>query len=129
MELHKLGYYKTENGMLTNEGRTFFANDICVIVDIDVGTLLNVGDRNTSNISTKYDTMVKKYRDAGLDEYADALLFVEFNKYEQNISRDGICTLVNYLSNCIGSEKMKELFAMDNEALNRKIEQLQEIGF
>lgn len=129
MELHKLGFYKTENGMLTDEDRTFFANDVCVIVDIESGTLHSVGDRNTSNISEKYDTMVKKFRDAGFNEYADALMFVEFNKYEQNISRDGICTLVNYLGNCIGSKKMKALFAMDSETLNKEIERLQEIGF
>lgn len=130
MGLHESGFYKTDEfGMITNKEKSFFANNICVIVDVDTGTLLKIGDRDTSNIANHYQAMTKKYCDAGLDKYADTLTFIEFDRYSDVLDIDGICTIINYLNNCIGGQKVQELLSMSNEQLTEKVKYLQEIGF
>ena len=130
MELHQMGIYKTDEfGMITDKDRSFFANNICVIVDVNMGTLLKVGDKDTSNITKYYETMTKKYRDAGFDKYADDLTLIEFDRHSGVLDIDGVCTIVNYLSNCIGGPKLQELLSMSDEQLIEKVNYLQGIGF
>ena len=129
MELHEKGHYIVEDGMVTNREHSFFANNVCVILDISSGTLLKIGDKDASNIENQYQTMTKKYRDAGLNQYADDLTFVEFDRYSEVLDIEGICTIVNYLNNCIGEDKTNELLNMTDEELVNKVKYLQGIGF
>lgn len=115
-------------GSITNDDNSFLIDNMGIIVDKSVGSILKYGDVNTSNILSYYQTMITKYKEAGFDDMADDLIFISFDRYNGRISIEEICTIVNYGMNC-HSERFLELFNLEENALHERVKQLQNYGY
>ena len=115
-------------GSITNEEETLLIDNMGIIVDKQVGSILKYGDINTSDILNYYHTMLDKYRAAGLDDIADDLVFISFDRYNGKITIEEICTIVNYGMNS-HSERFLEIYNLEETALHERIKQLQNYGY
>lgn len=127
MTLHKNGPWKVINGaMIDHMYSGTCLNHVAILIDGDTGTLLKIG---TPEFINKYfQTIISKYKEKGLSDFINNWKIYEFDRYGF-LNIDDICTIVNYLQNCISAEKVKELFAMNEPQLRSKIQTLQTIGF
>lgn len=128
MKLHEKCPYTTYAGMMMLKDMTNCMNEVAVIIDTETGTLLKVG--NPDGINDYFNKAIKKYHDAGLSYCCEGWKCIVFDRYHYAfLDIDGICTLVNYMMNSLGPEKMNELLLMSETELKEKIEILQSIGF
>lgn len=129
--MHERGRLKTWEGMIVSNNKNIeiYMNNPVVILDTDTGTLIKMGDSLTSGIRDYYDKMVSTYKDLGMTSMCDSLLYLEFNRYNGVLDIDGICTLINYMSNSIGAEKLNKLLSLDEGSLKLEVQRLQDIGF
>lgn len=126
---HENGPWSLENGMFINAYVSdACTNDPAVYIDMEDGTLLKSGDAS----------MVKDYAGLhtsellrnGFSDMAKGLTVIEFDRYPSaKLTADEICTLMNYLQNSLGAEKVQALFQMEEEKLKEKLKALYEIGF
>ena len=119
---------KVEYGSIYLKDSPVFIDNMCIIVDKDTGSIMKYGDAESSDIKQYYETMCKKYRDAGFSDIADALILIEFDRYNGILSIEEICTIVNYGMNC-HSERCLELFDLEADELHKRIAELQGFGY
>ena len=131
MLMHERGRLKTWEGMVVsnNKNTEIYMNNPVVILDKDTGTLIKMGDSLTSGIKNYYDKMISKYRDSGMISMCDSMVYLEFDRYNGILNIDDICTLINYMNNSIGAEKMNKLLSLDEGSLKLEVQRLQDIGF
>lgn len=115
-------------GSITNEREEFLIDNICIIVDTDTGSIVKYGDRDSSDIIQYYEKMYNKYLEVGLEEAAEALKLISFDRYNGVLSIDEICTIVNYGMNA-HSKVFLELFKMTEEDLHNEIKRLHQYGY
>lgn len=110
----------------TNSGTMI--DNMTVIIDKDTG-LLKYGEANRG-MDKIFNDMVSKYNKAGLDDIANSLILVKFDRYDGILSIEEVCTFSNYMTMCSGNADiiMKMLF-MDEKELKEKIKVLAEIGY
>lgn len=104
-------------------------NNPAIVVDTDTGVVLKMGDSFTSDIKEWYNIAVSAYSEVGSEITANSLKLISFDRYNDVIDIDGICTMINYMRNSIGCEKMNALLNAEAEALKLEIAKLQTIGF
>lgn len=127
--MHERGFLKVYEGMLLNEEYGVYMNEPCLIIDRETGSLLKMGDELTSNIKKYYDTMISQYFELGIGVDKSDIVFIKLDRYNGVLDIDEICTLINYMYNSIGKERMNALLEMDDSSLKVKIKELQDIGF
>lgn len=129
--MHERGRLKTWEGMVVsnNKNTEIYMNNPVVILDKDTGTLIKMGDSLTSGIKDYYDKMISKYRDLGMVSMCDSMVYLEFDRYNGVLNIDDICTLINYMNNSIGAEKLNKLLSLDEGSLKLEVQRLQDIGF
>lgn len=125
---HELGNLTTECGMIVGKKMTYYANNPCIIIDKDSGTLLKMGDTTTNPLDNYLKTATDAYRKAGLDDMADAMILINFDRYS-TLNIEEICTLMNFFMNSIGPRKMAELLNSDETALKVELSRLAEMGW
>ena len=136
--MHKNGPYFVENGSIYSMYNSGFmlGEEPTILVDGDVGTLLKVGNKDT--VTNYYNVIISKYTNIGCLDLANGIRLLNFNiQYEderfgiQNfeLTVDDICTIINWFSNSIGSEKMNWFLNLDLESVKNYIKTLQDIGF
>lgn len=128
---HEIGNLTTMDGMILSKKTThmnYYANNPCIIIDKDSGTLLKMGDTTTNPLDDYLKMATDKYRKAGFDDMADAMVLINFDRYA-TLDIEEICTLMNYFMNSIGPEKMRHLLNADETELKTEIEKLAEIGW
>lgn len=125
----KEAFLNVYEGMLLNKEHGVYMNNPCLVIDKETGTLLKMGDELTSNIKKYYDTMMSQYFELGIDIDESDIVFIKLDRYNGVLDIDEICTLINYMHNSIGKERMNALLEMDDSSLKAKIKELQDIGF
>lgn len=96
-----------------------------ILVDLETGTVLKNADEDI--VKAYFGTFcseILKIEPKSVYNYK----VIVFDKY-RNLSVDEICTLMNYMRNSIGPEKMRELLSMRPEHLKEKLNKLVEIGW
>ena len=119
--------FKVMHGSIVNEQHTFMINNLVIVVDKSCGSLLKYGDAEMSDIKEWYTTAVERFRAIDPD-LADNITIIEFDRYRGVLNIEDICTLLNYAVNC-HSEKLMELFEMDENSLKVRLEQLRNYGY
>lgn len=130
--MHENGSLTTYFGMIVEHNvhnSSINMNNPVIVIDTDTGTVLKCGDSLTSNIKEWYETAIKGYLSMGFQDCADALKIIYFDRYNGILDIDGICTLINYIRNSIGADKMKKLLSMNEDGIKQEVERLQSIGF
>lgn len=130
--MHEIGYLTTYYGMIVEhdvDKSNVHMNNPAIVLDLEVGSVLKMGDELTSDIKDWYDTAVNTYISNGMIDIVDSLQLITFDRYDGILDIDDICTLINYMRNTPGSEKMKALLSMNADDLKQEVERLQSIGF
>lgn len=125
MTLHENGPWTIDNGLFVHTYGTC-TNNPAVCLDISNGCVLKCGDENMVRNYTA--TAVDAYKRAGLTEEVPNLTVITFDRYGF-LNAESICTLMNYMQNSIGAEKMQKLLSMGTEELTNEIQKLQALGF
>lgn len=115
------------SGSITNEQHTFLIDDMCMIVDMDMGCILKYGDKNTSDICAYYQKMEKSLEESGNKEMVDDIKLVSFDRWGV-LTIEEICTIVNYGLAAHGNSFI-ELLSMSEAALHDRVRKLQEYGY
>ena len=106
-----------------------------IILDTEAGLLLKVGD--SSWIDHYYNTMLDAFKILGNDQEKD-LQIIKFKRVRDGFIIKGgsvvfsvieISTLINYLANCIGKQRVEELLLLKEPYLKEKLATLKELGF
>lgn len=124
--MHESGNFTVEDGMIVGKHVTFYANDLYMIIDVATGIVLKIGDQTTGPLDSYYETLAKSYNAMGM---AEDLKLINFDRYNDVLDIDDICTVLNYFVNSIGSEKMNFLLTRTIPQLKAAVLRLQEIGF
>lgn len=130
--MHEVGSLTTYYGMIVEHNlhnSHVNMNNPVIVVNIETGIVLKMGDEVTSGIKEWYETAVQSYISSGFTEEANAMQLISFDRYSGVLDIDGICTLINYMRNTIGSEKMKKILSMTETELIDEVKKLQDIGF
>lgn len=132
MENHEKGYLTTFCGTIMQHdihNSTVHIDNPIAVIDIDTGSVLKYGDRDKSDITEWYETARQKYVQSGFPEMAESLMLVSFDRYNSSLDIDEICTMLNYMLNHIGPERMNRLLSIQTDELKQEITRLKEIGF
>ncbi len=121
---------EVEYGSIYTKSRDVMIDNLVIIYDKQMGCVLKYGDADRSNIKKYYEHMVKKWRDIGMEEDAENIVMVEFDRYDGILSIEEICTLANYLImvSALG-DKFHRLLNSDEDTIKQEIARLQELGF
>lgn len=114
-------------GSITNEEGTFLIDNMALVVDKSVGTVLKYGDIERSNIKEYYQTAIERFRVID-PEIAGNLVLITFDRYNGALSIEDICTITNYALNCHGTGFL-ELFSMPVKQLKERLAKLKEYGY
>lgn len=86
-----------------------------------------------------YEEMQAKYKAFGFDEMAESLTLISFTTitgfpdYDKMVqakfTTDEICTLINWLNNCIHVKSFTEFMQSDEAAMHARLAQLASFGF
>jgi len=70
------------------------------------------------------------YRKGSLEDIADDILYIEFDRYDGVLSIEEICTFMNYiLMVSANGEKIMKMLEMEANELKKELARLSEIGF
>lgn len=110
------------------DSNTRIIEELAFILD-KTGGMMRWGEKE--NVERHYTHMMKKYRAIpGLEEFADNLILISFDKYTTTLSNEDICTLGNYIINCSSNgEKILSILNMSKEDMVIYIKKLKEIGY
>ena len=105
-----------DNNIFTVKDGSIYKNSTGCTIDtmsfiIDKNTsVLKYGDAN-SGLSDYYLEMIKKYKQIGLEDMANDLYYMEFNRHEGILTIEEICTFSNYITmcSCNGQDILKML--------------------
>lgn len=136
MASHEIGFVTVYEGSIVSMDLSKLYDKIAIIVDTSDGCFYKVGEPEL--VKPYYHTMIERF--AAIDpSYADTITYIEFNPktgdhnldqyLKAELSKDEICTLINYFQNSIGEERMNEILRMDAATLHTKLEKLANIGF
>lgn len=118
---------KVENGTIYTQNGTAIDN-LAVILDRSSG-LLKYGDSTKGMISI-FNDMVSKYKEVGLENMANDLVLLQFDRYNGVLSIDEICTFANYMIMVsANSETIFKILNMNEYEFKNKIKELSELGF
>ena len=98
--------------------------DVTVILDIDVGTLIKVGKKDW--VENYFNEMCRSYMDVGCQSIVDGLKLMTF---DAKFDIDEICTIINWFNNSIGGERMRWFLSLSFDDVKSEIKRLQNIGF
>lgn len=116
------------SGSITDKEHTFLIDNMCLIVDMDSGIVVEYGDKEKSGICSHFLEVHSRFEECGLSDMARSLRLIEFDHYDGELSIEDICTIVNYGMNA-RSKAFVELFQIDKEKLHERIRQLKRQGY
>lgn len=123
---HENGTFYTEGGSIISRISGKIIEEPSTLLDISTGTVLKHGE--TSNTAKWLEKARRAYRDSGFPENANAMHLITYNKYG-TLSLDQICTMMNFLPNTLGAERVRELLQMEEEKLKSELTYLYTLGW
>lgn len=119
--------FEVKYGTMYNQNGIGIDN-LAIIFDVNSG-VLKYGDVSRG-MKALYEDMINKYKKAGLDDMANDLMYLEFDRYDGVLSIEEICTFANYMILVSANSKtIMNMLNMSEEDLKIKIKALQELGF
>lgn len=120
--------FRVEYGSIYRNQTGSIIETMAVIIDKSVG-LLKYGDAQTG-LYDYYNEMVGKYKKCGLEDIANDLIYVQFDRYEGILTIEEICTFANYMVMCsCNGPTIYKMLQMDSNELKEKLKSLSEYGY
>ena len=120
--------FSVQYGSIYKNSTGCIIETMAFIIDIN-SSVLKYGDAN-SGLSDYHLEMVNKYKKIGLEDMANDLIYIEFDRYEGVLTIEEICTFANYIvmCSCNGQDILKMLNTETPE-LKEKLKLLSEFGY
>ena len=125
---------KEENTFKAYRGSIYKNNTGCIIEKIAFvvsrdSSVIKYGNAGSS-LYEYYLNTVATYKSCGLEDMADNMFYVEFDKYESVLTVEEICTFANYIVMCAcNGEDVYNMLKMNETELKDKIKTLAEYGY
>lgn len=120
--------FRVEYGSIYRNETGSIIETMAVIIDKSVG-LLKYGDAQRG-LYDYYNEMVEKYKKCGLEDIANDLIYVQFDRYEGVLTIEEICTFANYMVMCsCNGETIYNMLQMTPEKLKEKLKVLEGYGY
>lgn len=104
-------------------------DNIAIIFDKSAG-LLKYGDTEKSDIKEYYNVIQNQFRQLGLNDDADDILYIEFDRYKNALTIEEICTFLNYiLMVSANSKRIFNMLSMAADEIKKELNRLSELGF
>lgn len=127
--MHEKGHLTTYFGSImekNNEG--CMIDNMSIIISKNTGSVVSYGDTDRSDIVDYYQKYIEKIRTV-MPEDVDNYVLLSFDRYNNILNIDEICSLTNYFLNHIGAERINELLNADESKLKEIIKHIQDCGF
>lgn len=119
--------FKVHCGSIYNSNSGCIIECMSVIIDKNA-SLLKYG--NSEGVFDYYNHITSKYREIGLEDMANDLIYVEFDKYSGILTIEEICTFANYMVMCSANgQKLFNMLQMERSQLKAEIKKLSEMGY
>lgn len=93
-------------------------DNITIIIDKNTGLLKHGTSKKEMN--DIYKDMVSKYRRLKFENIADALMLVDFDMYNDILSKEEICIFLNFMLMCSANgDTVMEMLYMDKDNLKK----------
>ena len=117
----------------TTSGRLEMIDNIGLVINKKLG-FVKYGSLDViageSNLRNYYNKTVKSLRGIGLDDEADNLVLIEFDRYDGVLNIEEICTLCNYIIMVLHDySDIMNLMSLDENGLRSEISRLQSMGY
>lgn len=120
--------FTIENGSIYENKTGKIIETMSAVIDKNV-SLLKYGDAK-NGLYDYYIKMIKDYRKGGLEDIANDLVYIEFNKYEEILTIEEICTFANYMVMCsCNGQNIYKMLQMELNDLKDKINSLSKYGY
>lgn len=120
--------FSVKHGSIYKNSTGCIIDKIAFIIDKNA-SVLKYGDAN-SGLSDYYLKMIKKYKQLGLEDMANDLFYIEFDRYEGVLTIEEICIFSNYITMCsCNGQDIFKMLEMEEEALKEKLQLLSEFGY
>lgn len=120
MEKHENGIFTVNCESIINKQDGMIVENPSVIIDTNTGTVLKIGD--VSWVKDYYSKLCSIF------SKANCILFT-FDRYQGSLDADSICTIMNYLMNSLGPNRISKLLEMPMSDLLKEVARLQSIGW
>lgn len=103
-------------------------DNLAVILDKNSG-LIKYGD-SSRGMKEIFNDMVSKYKQLGLEDMANDLVLLEFDRYDGILSIDEICTFANYMIMVsANSQNIFKMLSMEEIELKKRLKEFSALGF
>lgn len=120
---------KVINGTIyTHNGAGTGIDNLAMIYNIYDGYVHKYGE-NKDELKDYYESIVSSYRAFGLNKLADSHIYLEFDRYNDSLTIEEICTFANYLITVNANLNARRMLDLDIKDLKNEIIKLKEFGF
>lgn len=133
--MHTNGYFTVKNNKIVSiiNENLILDEAVGLVLDKSVGTLLHIGNKESA--TDYFNTTVHAYSSRGLDDIAKDITLITFfirpenSSDEDKLTADEICTIVNWLNNCIGNDKVNKFLSYNHSQLTELAKTLVNFDF
>lgn len=120
--------FRVEYGSIYKNDTGCIIENMAFIISRD-SSVLKYGDKNRG-LYDYYLATIKKYKSCGLEDIANNLFYIEFDRYDGILTVEEICIFANYIVMCsCNGEIIYNMLKMDEVELKNKIKTLAEYGY
>lgn len=120
--------FEVQYGSIYKKDSGCIIESMAVILDKNA-SVLKYGSAD-NGLYDYYTEMVAKYRKIGLEDMANDLIYIEFDKYNDILTKEEICTFVNYMVLCsCNGQKIYQMLQMSPSQLKEEIKKLAGFGY
>jgi len=117
---------KVIDGYIFNEEGTEISN-VSAMIDID-GGLMKYGEADW--LDEYYNTVIHRYNGLGLSDIAEKLVLIKFDGYDGLLSKEEICTILNYMVLCSANgNRIMKILMSDESEIHKEVTRLNEVGY
>lgn len=119
--------YKVEYGSIYNDDYSMMIDNLAIIVHKTDG-ICGFGDKYMHNMPNRFAKKVQKFRDAKLDDRANSLVYIEFDRYDGVLSVEETCVLLNHMVfYTLSGERILSLLDSDEKTIKETIKEFKHI--
>lgn len=120
--------FRVEYGSIYKNDADCIIENMAFIISRD-SSVLKYGDKNTG-LYDYYLDISSKYKECGLEDMANNLFYIEFDRYDGVLTVEEICTFANYIVMCsCNGETIYNMLKMNEAELKSKIKTLAGYGY
>lgn len=120
--------FRVEYGSIYKNDTGRIIENMAFVISRD-SSVLKYGDKNTG-LYDYYLDISSKYKECGLEDMANNLFYIEFDRYDGVLTVEEICTFANYIVMCsCNGETIYNMLKMNEAELKSKIKTLAGYGY